>query len=744
MNEIPPLLAGYVPPLGSYDELLAGDGTLRQPWVRFIGELQSLGIEQADHRWKEAQQLIHENGVSFNAYGDSQGMQRPWVLSPLPIIIGPGDWTTLTRGIAQRARLLNALLADLYGPQRCITQGALPAALLFSHPGYLTPIHGISVPNGNWLPIYAADIIRDPSGRFCVVEDCTQAPSGVGYALENRIVISTVLPEVFRSCHVERLAPFFRAMRECMRALAPHNRDNPRIVLMTPGPYHSTYFEQAYLAQYLGFTLVSGDDLAVRDERLHIKTLGGLQPVDVVWRRVNDDYCDPLELRPESALGVPGLVQAVRTGNVAMVSPPGSGILQTPALHAYLPSLCRLLLNEELLLPSVPTHWCGDPQFLETSLLNLRSLVIKSAFANGLTQPIYGGKLADVELEALGQAIRRRPREYVTQELIAPSTTPVTEGAHLTPGRFVLRCFAVCQRSEDYWVMPGALARVADDSSDLSASMQLGARSKDVWIVSDEPVTTFSLLTPSDHPVELSRGGGDLASRVADNLYWLGRYAERAEGIARLTRVLATRMSDLASQHDMDQRTEFAALFDALEAQTQFLYTSDVPLRPALDLRLSERQLKLALCDDTCKGSLITVMNAILRTARVVRDRISLDTWRVLASLEEQIQALQQLRERQPMSAAASILNGVILTLAGFSGLVMESMSRGHAWRFWTWGAGSSEPRLWFYCFDRHWGGNRPAKGHCSRRSSISPTAASLTAGATWRICRPRRFLTCC
>ena len=682
MDDAPSLISNYSAPAGSYDELMATDGSVRAPWVRFMSELQTLGIEQTNSRWKEAQQLLHENGVSYNAYGDSEGLQRPWVLSPLPIIIGPKDWASISRGLAQRARLLNALLADLYGPQRSINQGALPAEFVFSHPGYLTAIHGIAVPNGNWLPLYAADIIRDPSGNHCVVEDCTQTPSGAGYALENRIVISTVLPEVFRSCHVERLAHFFRALRECMRALAPHNRDNPRIALLTPGPYHSTYFEQAYLAQYLGLTLVSGDDLAVRNERLYIKTLGGLQPIDVVLRRVNDDFCDPLELRPESALGVPGLVQAVRMGNVALASPLGSGVLQSPALLAYLPSLCRQLLGEDLQLPSVPTYWCGDPQSLEVVLPRLSSMVIKSAFANNLMRPVHGQGLSESELNALSSAIRRRPGDYVVQEFVPPSTTPYVDGTGLVPGRCVLRCFAVCQKPEDYWMMPGALARVGSDTSDLYSLMQLGTRSKDVWIVSDEPVTSFSLLAPTDQPIELSRGGGDLASRVADNLYWLGRYAERAESLARLVRVLSRRLSDLANQQDMDQRTEFVALLAALEAHTSFLYVADILPQPPADIRLSEEQLKLSLCDAECKGSLISITGSILRTARVIRDRISLDTWRVLASLEEHVQALQKLSEQKSMTAAASILNGVILTLAGFSGLVMESMSRGHAWRF--------------------------------------------------------------
>jgi len=682
MNELPSLLTGYAPPPDGFDEVLASNGSVRPAWEQFMQELQALGVESMTQRWKSAEQLIHENGVSYNAYGDTEGLQRPWVLSPIPILVGPREWVKLAGGIAQRARLLNALIADLYGPQRCVSHGALPAELLYSHPGFLTPIHGLMVPHGNWLPFYAADVVREPSGGFCVIEDSTQSPSGPGYALENRIVISSVLPEAFRTCQVERLAPFFRTLRECIRALAPHNRDNPRIVLLTPGPYHSTYFEQAYLAQYLGFTLVCGDDLAVRDERLYIKTLGGLQPVDVVWRRVNDEFCDPLELRPESTLGVPGLVQAVRTGNVAIVSPLGSGVVQTPAIMPYLPSLCRQLLGEDLLLPSIPSYWLGDRRAFEAAMPRLATLVIKSAFGRRSNPPVDAAKLSSTEFEALKQAIQKRPRDFVAQERVTPSTTPVIKENRLTPGRFVLRSFAVCQKSEDYWVLPGALAKVADATADFAALRQQGARSKDVWVVSDESVTPFGLVSPSDQPVRISRGGNDLASRVADNLYWLGRYAERAESIARLTRVLASRMADISSQEDLDQRTEFSPLLAALEAQTQFLYAGDAKLPAFPDLKLSEQQLRLSLCDEKCHGSLLAVILAVIRTARVVRDRISLDTWRVLASLEQHTIALRELKEQQPLTAMASILNDVVLTMAGFSGLVMESMCRGQAWRF--------------------------------------------------------------
>ena len=365
-----------------------------------------------------------------------------------------------------------------------------------------------------------------------------------------------------------------------------------------------------------------------------------------------------------------------------MVSPLGTGVVQTPAIMPYLPALCRQLLGEDLLLPSVPSYWLGDARAFDAIMPRLASLIVKSAFNGSANRPIDAAKLSASELEQLRTAIRARPQEFVAQERVTPSTTPTLAGSSLAPGRFTLRNFAVCQKSEDYWVLPGALAKVADANADFAAMQQLGARSKDVWVISDESVATYIPNIASSQPLRLSRGGGDLASRVADNLYWLGRYAERGEGIARLTRVLASRMSDIASQADMDRRTEFSPLFGALEAQTQFLYVSDAELRIAPDLKLIEEQLRLSLCDENCQGSLITIIKAALRTARVVRDRISLDTWRILASLEEQVQSLQQLKTSQTLTAIASILNEVVLTLAGFSGLVMESMSRGHAWRF--------------------------------------------------------------
>ena len=680
MHEGSPLARGYVPPAHTYDEMLGPDGQPREHWTKLLSILEALGPAEIDRRWEKARHILHENGVSYNVYGDPRGMERPWNLSLIPLTIAADDWAKIEAGLMQRARLLDALLADIYGPQRMLLDGLLPPELVFENPYFLRPCHGLSAPRDRWLPFYGADLLRASDGSFTVLEDRTQAPTGAGYTLENRIVLSSVLPEAFRDCNVERLAPFFRALRDTLAQLSPHNRDNPRIVLLTPGPYNATYFEQAYLAQYLGYTLVNGGDLTVREDRVYLKTLGGLQPVDVILRRVNDDYCDPLELRPDSLLGVPGLVQAARTGNVAIASPLGTGVLQSPALLPYLSRISTALLGEPLRLPSVRTWWCGDGQAIEEALAQLDDAVVKPAFAEGFVKAVFTAQLSASERAALAERIRARPRKFVVQERVRASTAPTFEDKKLLPHALLLRAYAVSRR-DDYLVMPGGFARVAARTDGVEISMQLGAQSKDAWVLSKDPVTTFSLLPPHNRPVELSRGGSDLPSRAADNLYWLGRYAERAEGVARLVRVVATRLADQASQNDFARSSELVQLLRAVTAQTSLLYTAPIADGPST-LDAAMRQLVQALFGEDVVGSLLSVVKATLRAGRLVRDRISTDTWRVLAALDDELHGKEELLAKDALGTLHDVLNGVVLRLAAFSGQVMESMTRGHAWRF--------------------------------------------------------------
>ncbi len=674
------LAQSYQPPPGVYDELKDEQGRLRPHWLKLFSLLDPLGSPELARRWDKARHLLHENGVSYNVYGDPQGMERPWNVSLIPAVVSADEWQRIESGLVQRARLLEALLQDLYGPQRVLLEDLLPPELVFENPRFLRACHDMSLPDNAWLPLYAADLVRLPSGQFVVLEDRTQAPSGAGYALENRIVISNVLPDAFRQCGVERLAPFFRTLRDMLQALAPHNRDNPRIVLLTPGPYNATYFEQAYLAQYLGYTLVNGGDLTVRADRVFLKTLSGLQPVDVILRRVNDDYCDPLELRPESVLGVPGLTQAVRAGNVALANPLGTGLLQSHAILPYLGGLCRALLGEELQLESVRTFWCGDASALRQAESSFDDVAVKAAFGQAFAQPVFTAQLDANQRAALLAEIHKRPTRYVIQEHVRASTTPSLSERALIPRALVMRCFAVAGRG-GYAAMPGALSRVAAAEEGTELSMQLGAGSKDTWVLSRGSVTSFSLLPPSNRPVELSRGGGDLPSRAADNLYWLGRYAERAEAVARLARVACSRLYELVAQAEIDRSSELAPLLRALSAQTALSYTA--PLADtAVSLRAAEEQLRFSVFGEDGGGTLKVVLRATLRSGRLVRDRISTDTWRVLAALDDELHAAERDLEHDPLGSTQEVLNRLVLRLVAFSGLVMDSMTRGQAWRF--------------------------------------------------------------
>lgn len=673
---------GYRGTAESYDETVAPASGLRPHWRPFFDQMDAFGLTELRRRWVEARHLIRENGVTYNVYGDPQGLGRPWELDPVPLLVAPGDFAALEAGLVQRGRLLDLVLDDLYGPQTILTAGLLPPELVFGHPWFLRACHGVPVPGGRRLHLYAADLGRAPDGSYVVLRDRCQAPSGAGYALENRIVLSRMLPESFRDCRVQRLAPFFQSLRDSLRSVAPGGPDNPQVVLLTPGPYNETYFEHAFLARYLGYTLVEGADLTVRDDRVYLKLLGGLQPVDVILRRLDDDYCDPLELRGDSFLGVPGLVQAVRAGRVAVVNALGSGLVESHALHAYLPDLCRRLLGEEPKLASVPTWWCGDPAARAHVLANLAHLVVKPTFPSARSSPVFGETLAPGELRALGEAIRARPNDYVAQEPVRLSTSPVLSGDRLRPRHVVLRAFLTAA-GPSYAVMPGGLTRVAAVEGGLLVSMQAGAGSKDTWVTSAEPVGEFSLLPTAVRPVGLSRGGGDLPSRAADDLYWLGRYVERAEGAVRLLRGVFVRLTEKSGLMDVP---ELPALLRALTHLTG-AYPGFVGDGSAARLAQPAGELFAVLHDARRAGSLAGTLESLYRVAGRVRDRLSTDMWRTLSALvlsptEADGAAGRDPRAPGAMTEALDRLDRKVITLAAFGGLVSEGMTRGQGWRF--------------------------------------------------------------
>ncbi len=663
-------LQEYEPFAGVFDEMLAGPGALRPQCEGFVQSVESMGPQEFAARRDNARRAIRENGVTYNVYGDPQGIDRPWELDMVPLIVSADEWSRLEEGLIQRTRLLNLILLDLHGPQRLLRSGLLPPSLALANPSFLRPCHGIRVPRDIYLHMHGVDLARSPDGQWVVLADRTQAPSGAGYALENRLVLLHSLPEAFRSNEIHRLASFFRAQRDSLSTLAPNNEQPAKVVLLTPGPYNETYFEHAYLARYLGFTLVEGADLTVRDRRVFIKTLEGLQRVNVIFRRLDDSFCDPLELRGDSFLGVAGLVDAVRAGNVVVANALGSGVIETAAILPFLPALCRALLGEELQIPSAPTWWCGEPSQLSYVLERLEDLVIKSAFPAKGQDPLFGRKLSGRERSELAATIRARPEDFAAQAHVELSSAPVWHRHRLEPRSIVLRTY-VAAAGDAFTVMPGGLTRVSSTQEVPIVSMQRGGKSKDTWVLADGPVSVQSLLAPSD-PIRLEPATTELPSRVAENLFWLGRYVERAEHVVRLLRSFVSR---LANQDTADDPRQVSALLQVLIG---LRVLPEELGRDTLLRKLEEDTLDLIARQGPHSG-LRNTLNEVRRLASAVRDRLSIDTWRILNLLHQDMRLRQG---RIQFEEVLVHLNRLITDLAAFSGMEMENMTRGHGWRF--------------------------------------------------------------
>jgi uncharacterized circularly permuted ATP-grasp superfamily protein/uncharacterized alpha-E superfamily protein len=651
--------------------MCTSDGAFRSHWEYVIQSLGTLGPGELHRRGQEAQRLLKENGVTYNVYGDPQGSDRPWSFDPIPFLISSQEWSTIEGGLIQRAELLDLILADIYGSRDLIRRGLLPPELIFAHPGFLRCCQGITPVKNRWLHFYAVDLARAANGTMWVLSDRTQAPSGSGYALENRIVLSRTLPSLYRDSHVHRLALYFRTIRATLTNLGRHLSENPQIVLLTPGSGNETFFEHSYLANYLGFPLVHGGDLTVRDRKVWLKTLDGLQPVHVILRRLDDTFCDPLELRNDSLLGTPGLVEAARAGSVVIANPLGSGVVENPGLNAFLPKLCRELLGEDLLLPSVASWWCGNPADRDYVLANLARLVIKPIYSHPTTSLHFGPKMSEGQLQYLADRIRAHPTHYVGQERVDLSTTPVLDGDLLQPRPMVLRSFLM-SRDESYVVMPGGLTRVSASPESWIVSSQYGGSSKDTWVLASEPEKPVSLLGVKEGPIALSRGGGEIPSRLADNLFWLGRYAERTESIARLLRQLLLRL--LSSESDPSDEC-LTVLFRSVAGPSD----NDMELvfkESEEATAISEAELLGFLLDTRRVGSLTFNVNSLISAGRSVRDRLSDDTLRVLNTLGD------ELGEPTQLSFALESIERLILVVSAFAGLSAENMTRGQGWRF--------------------------------------------------------------
>jgi uncharacterized circularly permuted ATP-grasp superfamily protein/uncharacterized alpha-E superfamily protein len=662
------LIASYRPAAGSQDEMLAPDGSLRPHWHTLASHLASLQPAHWNSRTAAIQRLLLDHGVTYNIYDDSKGASRPWALDPIPFILSAEEWQSVAAGLSQRSRLLNAILADLYGPQHLLREGWLPPVLVHANPGFLRAAWGVNPPGDAILVSSGTDLVRGPDGSWLVLADRTQAPSGRGYAFENRSIIAEVFGETLESCRVQRLGSFFHAERDALRLLAPTRRGSPGVVLMTPGPYNETYFEHAYEARLMGYPLVEGADLTVRDRKLFLKTLEGLRRVDVLLRRVDDVFADPLELRADTFLGVSGLSEAWRSGNVSLVNGIGSGVVESPALHPFLPGICRHLLGEELMLGSVPAWWCGQPRELSLVLDNPSRWVLKPAFASGSRDPVFLDELSSKDLNNLLARVRAEPHAWIAQEALNLSTTPVWNGRQLEPRPLVWRAFSVSAAGV-CTVMPGGLSRVSPVPGRFVVTMQRGSISKDTWVLDSNSSSPPPDPPPSPIVLRPLRSPVGVPSRAAEHLFWLGRYAERMEWHVRLVRTTLQRFSGESSPSKERERLACLRLLSGLELAP--------PTTTAASLR-SELHALLSKPERT--GSIPDLASRLRYNAAAARDRLSDDSWRLFNRLERD--AAQSRAAASDPTAAAGLLDTLILDLAAFAGMQQENMTRGHGWRF--------------------------------------------------------------
>lgn len=668
------LLAEYRGVKGYWDEAVAADGKVRPYWQKLLDEQASLTPHEARSREDLCRRLLKEYGVTYNSPIAGEQGERAWQLDSWPLLISPTEWRSLSQAVSQRARLLNEILKDIYGPRKLLHSGDLPPQVVLANPAFVRAASGLASSQGDPLTLYAVDLARSPDGQWWVVSDRTDTPAGAGYTLENRIVLNRVYPDLIRECMVERLAKFFSQIRDSLLARAKPRDSEPRVVILTPGPYHATYFEQVYLARYLGFNLVEGEDLTVRDQGVFLKTLNGLVAVDVILRRVGSDFCDPLELREDSLLGVPGLLQAARAGKVLLANSIGVGVVETPALLPFLPSLCQRLLGEKLLLPPVATWWCGQETALKTVLGKLNQIVVKHAFPSRDVNAFLPGKSSTSELRAL---LLSNPHLFVGQEYVALSTAPTWQDDKVIPRHLMLRLFAVATGDGNYAVMPGGLTRCGNSPDSMIMSAQSVGGSKDTWILSDAPPDPTTLLPSGTRSSALSRAGFILSSRLADNLFWLGRYMERIEFGCRMARSLLQRLTDEAEQ---DRLGAYSFILRAFAAHGRL----PSECRPVIKHGTAEQYeelLGIAVFDTENTASIAADIGRVYRISSVVRDRLSTDAWKILRSMHEGLS--EELGDEDASREdRMDAIEGVLSKVLTFSGQSMDGMTRDKGWRF--------------------------------------------------------------
>lgn len=659
-----------------YDELLTSKMDIKSDWKVLLDNLLEIGPKKLATKQLDINWLLAENGVTYNVYKDPKGLNRPWNLNVVPFLIHQKEWDLVEKGIQQRSEILNLVLKDLYGKRELLKNGIIPPEVIYAHRGFLRACDQITYKASKQLLIHAVDLARGPDGRMWVVNDRTQAPSGMGYALENRFSISKVLPEMFHNINVKQPSAFFNDFNQLLLSLAPTNVEKPMVVILTPGPHNETYFEHSYLSSFLGYPLVKGNDLVVRHGKVWLKSLKGLKQVDVILRRVDDIYMDPLELKEDSYLGIAGLLEVVRLQNVAIVNPIGNGILENPALNPFMENICKFFLNEELILPQIASWWCGQEKERKHVLSNLQTYVVKRIDRSQRESIYFCEFLNKEELKKLTNEILDNPTNFVAQEKISFSTAPNFVNEQLEPRKILCRTFSIAKK-DGYSVMPGGLVRVAAEREELFVSNQRGGTSKDLWIVSDKSQKYLQNYSWNKTISSQASDINDVPSNTAENLFWSGRYLGRTLITARYLRMVLNQMIHV--QYHNDRKSESESLKILFQSITSITSTFPGFLGDNEDevLKHPLKEIKEVILDANKIGSFAQTLQSFNNSYYSLRNLWSRDMWRVFDGMQKQLKKINE-EENYTVFSLATFFDKMITRLIAFMALTEESVLVSH------------------------------------------------------------------
>jgi len=652
-----------------YDEILNSDKKVKKKWQQLLSNINNIGTQELDDLQNEINWLMEENGVTYNVYNEPNGLNRPWKLNAVPFVIHENEWKHVEKGIQQRAELLNLILKDIYGKRELIKNNIIPPEVIYGHRGFLRQCDQIESNTIKNLMVYSAEISRGPDGRMWVVNDRAQAPSGMGYALENRLTTRRVTSDLFQNIHVKLLSVFFKEFNQMLVDSSSTNEGNPNIVILTPGPHNETYFEHAYLSSLLGYPLVKGNDLIVRSGQVWIKSLKGLKKVDVILRRVDDVFVDPLELREDSFLGVAGLLEVVRNKQVTVVNPVGSGVVENSGLIPFMSAICKYFLDEELILPQIASWWCGQKKERDFVLKDIKNYVVKRIDRSNRENIFFCEFLSDKEIKDLKESIHKYPNRYVAQEKIYFSSAPNYVDGKLEPRKVVCRTFCTAT-ANGYKVMQGGLVRVASERKELRVSNQRGGISKDFWIVSDtkEPKPKFSYSNKRLGASNIN----DLASNTAENLFWSGRYLGRALITARYLRMVLETMNE---ERYSAKKTDSEILSHLYKSVTNITSTFPGFVEKGKENALRDplKEIQSIILDENRIGTLAQTLNSFNNSYYGLRNLWSKDIWRVFDSINK-LRSDFDNQKKYPIKSLIRLLDKTITRLIAFMGLIEESI----------------------------------------------------------------------